>query len=99
MAREALRGVAAARDAADLLVKRLTKEVDALKSQVAVAEQAIDVILGDDEVAVRVRALLPALTALVAGRPPSWIDRIRRNVALHAEAEGIDLVKASGREL
>jgi len=75
------------------------KEIEALKEQAAAAEQSIDAAIGDDEVVVRVRAMLPALMDFVAGRPSRWIDRIRRNVALRAEAQGIDLLRASGREL
>ncbi|CAK0818008.1 unnamed protein product, partial [Prorocentrum cordatum] len=42
----------------------------------------------------RVRALLPALLAKLEGRPPSWLEVLRRNVALHANAEGVDVSTA-----
>ncbi|CAK0861533.1 unnamed protein product, partial [Prorocentrum cordatum] len=42
----------------------------------------------------RLRALLPALLAMLRGEPPTWLERLRRNVALHADASGIDVAAA-----
>lgn len=48
----------------------------------------------------RVQAILPALSALVRGHAPGWLDKLRRNVALHAEAPGVSsLAKADAGSL
>ena len=41
----------------------------------------------------RVLAGLPDLAALVAGRVPSFEEKLRRNVAWHAQAEGFDVLR------
>ena len=49
---------------------------------------------GDGELQRRLQAVRPALGALVEGRSPAPEQRLRRNVALHARASGIDVAVA-----
>ncbi|CAK0860939.1 unnamed protein product, partial [Prorocentrum cordatum] len=63
------------------------------------AEEAFQVIVGDGEVAAHVRCLFPALAALVEGRAPTWLQRLRRNAALHAAAPRAQLEGAGARAL
>ncbi|CAK0812977.1 unnamed protein product, partial [Prorocentrum cordatum] len=62
----------------------------AAMARVQELEKAFDMLVGDAGVADRVRALLPALSAMVRGVEPAWLDRLRRNVALHAAAQGVE---------
>ncbi|CAK0805240.1 unnamed protein product, partial [Prorocentrum cordatum] len=52
-------------------------------------EMAFDMLVGDAGVADQVRALLPALSADARGVEPARLDRLRRNVVLHAAAHGV----------
>ncbi|CAK0838929.1 unnamed protein product, partial [Prorocentrum cordatum] len=84
---------------ADNAVRRLTGELGRTRARLEAAEQALGAVIGDDEVAHRLQAMLPALQATLGGWTPSWLERLRRNVALHAEAQGMDIVAASAAEL
>ncbi|CAK0822807.1 unnamed protein product [Prorocentrum cordatum] len=75
------------------------EELQAVRGQLAAAEAALDYIVGDAEVAQRLRALLPAFVATLHGMEPTWLEKLRRNVALHAEALEIDVALAGAREL
>eukprot|EP00959_Pyramimonas_sp_CCMP1952_P277125 5793265-Pyramimonas_sp.AAC.1 len=88
----ALRGAAGARAAADRLVARPQMQLGDADRKRKEAKEALQVIVGDAEVAARVRCLLPALAALVAGRAPTWLQRLRRNAGLHAATPGAQLV-------
>ena len=55
--------------------------------------------LGDEEVIQRLVAVAPALAALLQGRHPVTVDKLRRDVALHSAAAGIDVARASPRQL
>ncbi|CAK0832675.1 unnamed protein product [Prorocentrum cordatum] len=57
---------------------------------------ALELIVGDSVTADRVRALLPALSALVRGETPDWLAVLRRNVALHAEAPAVASIASAG---
>ncbi|CAK0815126.1 unnamed protein product, partial [Prorocentrum cordatum] len=84
---------------ADNAVRRLTGELGRTRARLEAAEQALGAVIGDDEVAHRLQAMLPALQATLGGWAPSWLERLRRNVALHAEAQGVDIAAASAAEL
>ena len=88
-----------ARASADRAILKLSGEVDRLNGLLRAAEAALDVVVGDAEVSQRLRALLPALLAMLRGVPPTWLERLRRNVALHADASGIDVAAAGAAVL
>ncbi|CAK0845098.1 unnamed protein product [Prorocentrum cordatum] len=94
-----LRGAAGARAAADRLVARLQRQLADADRRRLEAEEAIDTLVGDAGVGARIRCLLPALAALVAGRAPTWLQKLRRNVALHAAAPGARILVAKAAEL
>ncbi|CAK0859379.1 unnamed protein product [Prorocentrum cordatum] len=87
-----------ARWSADRAVAKRVEELQAVRGQLAAAEAALDYIVGDAEVAQRLRALLPAFAATLRGVELTWLDKLRRNVALHAEALEIDAAMAGARE-
>ncbi|CAK0799670.1 unnamed protein product [Prorocentrum cordatum] len=60
----------------------------------AAAGAAFGAVAGCGEVGQRLRALLPALQAKLARRAPSWLDILRGCVAMHADADGIDVATA-----
>lgn len=91
-----MRGAAAARAAADNLVKRLSKERDEARKECQFLQDAFASAIADGDIGDRVLALVPALSDLVNGRRPSGLRRLRRNVALHAVAEGIDSIATAG---
>ena len=79
-----LRGAAAARAAADNLVKKLKCQIDVLRKEV---ERLRSLQYGPaDEVSRRECIARPALRSLVAGDRLSGGRRLRRNVAWHAAA-------------
>ena len=96
---QGLRGAAGARASADRLAARLQRERDQAVETLREAEEALTLIVGDSDVAARVRCMLPALLALAAGRTPTWLQRLRRNCGLHADAPGRQLLTASAAEL
>ncbi|CAK0796809.1 unnamed protein product, partial [Prorocentrum cordatum] len=69
--------------------------VDQLAAQAQLAEEALTLIVGNSEVGAWLRAVVPAVVALVRGEEPQWLDVLRRNVALHADAVDIDVEHAS----
>ena len=81
---------------AELAVARLTSEVAAERQLRVQAEEAVTLLFDDVAVAGRVRALLPALRALCRGEAPDWLMTLRRNVALHAEADGVPDIASAG---
>ncbi|CAK0836353.1 unnamed protein product, partial [Prorocentrum cordatum] len=101
MAREVLRGAAGARASADRLVQKLVKQHAEAREEAASLRRSLrqllggfEVLIGDAELADRVAALIPALRALLKGETPSPEDVLRRNVALHADAEGESVAEA-----
>ncbi|CAK0884257.1 unnamed protein product [Prorocentrum cordatum] len=88
-----------ARVSADRLVQRLSGKLDQLAAQAHLAEEALALIVGNSEVWARLRAVVLAVVALVRGEEPQWLDVLRRNVALHAGAEDIDVEHASATQL
>ena len=88
-----------ARRSADRAVLKFSEELARTRDHLAVVEDALAVVAGCDEVGQRLRALLPALRKKLAGRAPTWLETLRRNVALHADAEGVDLATAGGAAL
>ncbi|CAK0817133.1 unnamed protein product, partial [Prorocentrum cordatum] len=101
MAREVLRGAAGARASADRLVQKLVKQhaesredADSLRRTLRQLLGGFEDLIGDAELADRVVALIPALRALLKGETPSPEDVLRRNVALHADAEGESVAEA-----
>ncbi|CAK0811376.1 unnamed protein product, partial [Prorocentrum cordatum] len=91
----ARRGAAGARASADRLVKRLAGQLVQAEARLAVAEETLSVLVGGSEAAQRVQALLPALQAKLDGRVPEWIDVLRGNVGLRADAVGVDVATAT----
>ncbi|CAK0846146.1 unnamed protein product, partial [Prorocentrum cordatum] len=91
-----LRGAAAARAAADNLVKRLSKELEEARKECQLLQDAFASAIADGDIGDRVLALVPALSDLVNGRRPLGLRRLRRNVALHAVAEDIDSIATAG---
>ncbi|CAK0844440.1 unnamed protein product [Prorocentrum cordatum] len=71
--------------AAAVITQASEGEVALREAEIEQLHQVLETLTGDAEIANRVCGLLPALSALVAGRQPSWLDRLRRNVALHAK--------------
>ncbi|CAK0806937.1 unnamed protein product [Prorocentrum cordatum] len=86
-----------ARRPADRAVVRLSEKLARAKSELDAVVETLDGLLGSAEEAGRVRAILPALTALLEGRSAGWPARLRRNAALHPVAPGvtIDMADAS----
>ncbi|CAK0831527.1 unnamed protein product, partial [Prorocentrum cordatum] len=73
-----------ARASADRLVQRLTAQVEELSAGLDAALEALDAVTERDGLADRLAACAPALVALLAGRSPTALQRLRRNVAMHA---------------
>ncbi|CAK0809752.1 unnamed protein product [Prorocentrum cordatum] len=94
-----LRGAAGARASADRLVARLQAELGAVQARLSAAEDTLGLLVGSGEAAQRVQALLPALLSRLAGRCPAWLDVLRRNVALHSDAAGMNIATAGASEL
>ena len=94
-----LRGAEGARAAADRLVAKLRRRLEEADRNRLLAEEALATLLGDGEVAARVRCLLPALEALVQGRVPQWLDKLRRNTGLHSALPGAQLLAAGAAGL
>ncbi|CAK0790485.1 unnamed protein product, partial [Prorocentrum cordatum] len=91
-----LRGAATARAAADNLVGRLSKELEVARKECQFLQDAFASAFADGDIGDRILALVPALRDLVNGRRSSGLRRLRRNVALHAVAEGIDSIATAG---
>ena len=82
-ARRAKQG--AAREARERLGSKLGKELAEVQGQL---ESIVEVLLDEtvcEEVQRRVRAAVPALASLCAGRTPTGQQRVQRNVAWHAD--------------
>ncbi|CAK0873249.1 unnamed protein product [Prorocentrum cordatum] len=94
-----LRGAAGAWAAANRRVARLQSQLDVALRQKKEVEAAYSALIGDDEVAARVRCMLPALMAAVAGVEPTWLQRLRRSVGLHSAAPGARAPVAGAGEL
>ncbi|CAK0873181.1 unnamed protein product, partial [Prorocentrum cordatum] len=88
-----------ARRSTDRAVLKLSQEVRRLRGLVSVAEEALDAVAGCSEVAQRMRAVLPVLQAKLEGRAPTWLEVLRRNVAMHADASDIDVSIAGAAAL
>ena len=73
-----------ARISSDRLVQRLTAKVEELSAGLDAALEALDAVAECDGLADRLAACAPALVALLAGRSPTALQRLRRNVAMHA---------------
>eukprot|EP00419_Tripos_fusus_P051359 CAMPEP_0172840806 /NCGR_PEP_ID=MMETSP1075-20121228/29576_1 /TAXON_ID=2916 /ORGANISM="Ceratium fusus, Strain PA161109" /LENGTH=504 /DNA_ID=CAMNT_0013684703 /DNA_START=49 /DNA_END=1564 /DNA_ORIENTATION=- len=76
-------------------------DVDELprQSQHEVADELPRQSQHDDELADRICAVAPALRELLSGRQPCHLKRLRRNVALHAEAKGLQVATATAPQL
>ncbi|CAK0789243.1 unnamed protein product [Prorocentrum cordatum] len=85
--REARKAAAAAAKAA---VHRQALEARAWRRLYEDLAAALGAAGADGELSRRLAAAAPALGALVRGEEPTAVARLRRNVALHAVAEGID---------
>lgn len=88
-----------ARRSADRAVVKLSEELARSKAELEAAVEVLEGILGGAGIAGRVRAILPALTALLEGRSPGWLARLRRNVALHSVAPGVAIDTADASTL
>lgn len=89
-----------ARVSADGAIGRLDRALhDALERHQHLLD-AVGLLLGGEaDLADRVLSVVPHLRALVTSSPCPWEDVLRRNVALHAVADGIHVSTASTREL
>ncbi|CAK0843965.1 unnamed protein product [Prorocentrum cordatum] len=83
-----------ARVSADRLVHRLSRGVDQITGPLKLAESALSLMVGNSEVGSRLRAVVPAVLALVSAEEPKWLHMLHRNVALHSDARGIDVEHA-----
>ncbi|CAK0841422.1 unnamed protein product [Prorocentrum cordatum] len=83
-----------ARRSADRAVLKLSEEIARTRDHLAVVEDALAAVVGCNEVAPRLRALPPALRETLAGPAPTWLETLRRKVALHADADGVDVATA-----
>ncbi|CAK0875313.1 unnamed protein product, partial [Prorocentrum cordatum] len=83
-----------ARWSADNAIARLSQELSRFCDSMEAAEMVLRSVVGSDEVAPRLQALLPTRQAKLAGREPSWLEALRRNAALHADAQGISVATA-----
>lgn len=88
-----------ARRSADRLIQKQKEELEALRAGYAGLFSDVQALLGNTDVLNRVLAVLPSLIALLEGRQPPFIDKLRRNVALHSKAIGLDLSCASASQL
>ncbi|CAK0862292.1 unnamed protein product, partial [Prorocentrum cordatum] len=88
-----------ARLSADRAVVKLSGELARTKAELEAAVGALDGLLDGAKVAVRIRAVLPAPTAMLEGRSPRWLARLRRNVALHSDAPGVAIDTADAPTL
>lgn len=87
--------IQSARAAADNAIHKLRGEVEKWKGRCHELEACLRATSDDtNELQVRLLAGVPALSALVDGRPQKHDDVLRRNVAWHADAPGIDLANA-----
>ena len=82
--REAQRQAACSAQRAIVRLSNELMESLRLRSEV---EEALALLIGE-QVAGRVRVLLPVLRSLCRGEEPDWLSSLRHKVALHAEAEG-----------
>jgi len=84
---------------ADNAIRHLNEQLLQAKEKYARVEDAFQKLMGNAELADRIRAALPALTALLQGNQPSRVDKLRRNVAVHAEAAGLRITTATPKQL
>ncbi|CAK0826409.1 unnamed protein product, partial [Prorocentrum cordatum] len=89
----------AAAAAAEAAVHRLSLEARAWHRLYEDLAAALGATGADGELGRRLAAAAPALAALIRGEVPSAVERLRRNVAVHSEAEGIDLLDAGAAQL
>ncbi|CAK0803655.1 unnamed protein product [Prorocentrum cordatum] len=97
------RGEAArrARAVSDAAVQRALARAAVLEEQLAAAEEGLETVVGGAALADRLAAVLFALRQLVRGGQPAWLERLRRNVELHAKVPAIvgRIADASAPEL
>ncbi|CAK0855857.1 unnamed protein product [Prorocentrum cordatum] len=86
-------------EAADNGVKAALAEAAALRIELEAVRRCFASYVGDAELADRLEAIVPALTALLRGVAPEQEDAVRRNVALHADAPGVRVASACGLTL
>ncbi|CAK0795347.1 unnamed protein product [Prorocentrum cordatum] len=86
-------------EAADKRVKAALADAAALRSELEAVRRCFASYVGDAELADRLEAIVPALTALLRGVAPEQEDAVRRNVALHADAPGVRVASACGLTL
>ena len=87
-----------ARKSADRAVVKLSEELERVRAQLIAWQQAAAAAWRDPALADRLAAVAPALSALLAGRTPTPVDQLRRNVTLHAKASGV-ITAATAKEL
>ncbi|CAK0841591.1 unnamed protein product, partial [Prorocentrum cordatum] len=86
-------------EAADKGVKAALADAAALRSELEAVRRCFASYVGDAELADRLEAIAPALTALLRGVAPEQEDAARRNVALRADASGARVAPARGLAL
>jgi len=83
----------------DNAVRSMAAQVATLQQKLNEYEAHIGMIYNDPEVSDRVQAIVPALRTLLQGRTPTMAQRLRRNVALHADAAGMSVQAAAVSQL
>ena len=81
--------------AADQAVHSLSRQLAQTRARLKDFETALTATMENEEFADRVTALAPALLKMLVGTRPTHEEKLRRNVALHAEATGMMVGKAS----
>ena len=84
---------------ADNVVRQLAARAANAEDRLREYQRLYDDLCANDEICERIMALLPALAALVTGRRPGFEARLRRNVALHSEAAGMNVANANLKQL
>ncbi|CAK0839923.1 unnamed protein product, partial [Prorocentrum cordatum] len=87
-------------EAADNGLAAARAESDAAQRELCAVRKCFEAVVGDAEIADRIAALAPALSALLRGEAPSAEEVLRRIVALHADApEGVSIATAPCEDL
>ena len=88
-----------AKTSADLALRNMARHVESLAKERDDLKQELEQLCGNADIAERIEAVLPVLEAQLDGKQPSFVQKLRRNVALHAAATGICIPKASLKQL
>ena len=73
-----------AKRSADRAIQRMQSQLAAARARLRHITDSIGLLFGDQELADRILGTVPALDALMRQQPVKHLDKLRRNVALHA---------------